>query len=274
MVKQTFSEDGEKTKDMSKEKVKKKEKSVRQGIQSFFSKGDANGGRQQTPEAAKVHSDEDPVPEESQSKVLQQQAKPAPSRKRKLPTLNVVEPPTFHPVRASINDASFFHHLKVREFVLRCISPMKRSLILVEKVFTRKLHVPTKHIISLGDPCDIPSSLATKHLFVALLKIIQVDLTEKDEQELMKETLKKIEKASAGHENVLAATMEWLGTMGDKYVPETEMEVACSLIDWAVGTSVCRDDMESDVEKLRILKSENAAAIKALRTGIPICNRG
>lgn len=109
---------------------------------------------------------------------------------------------------------------------------------------------------------------------MALLKIIQVDLTEKDDQERMKDTLKKIEKSPAGHENVLAATMEWLGTMGNKKVPETEIKVACTLIDWAVGTSVCRDDMESDVEKLRILKSENAAAIKALRTGIPIYNRG
>src|SRR5438477_12321781 len=119
MVKRTSLEDAEKTKGMSKEKVKKKEKSVRQGIQSFFSKVDANDDRQQTPEAAKVYSDEDPVPEEPQSKVLQQ-AKPATSRKRKLPTLKVVEPPTFHPVRASIHGDSFLRHLKVREFVLRC----------------------------------------------------------------------------------------------------------------------------------------------------------
>lgn len=121
MVKQTSSEDSEKTKAMSKEKVKKKEKSAPQGIQSFFSKADANNDRQQTPEAAKVYGEEGPVPEEPQSNVLQPGVKPATSRKRKLPTLKVVEPPTFHPVRASIPDASFLHHLKVREFVLRCI---------------------------------------------------------------------------------------------------------------------------------------------------------
>lgn len=106
-----------------------------------------------------------------------------------------------------------------------------------------------------------------KHLFVALLKIIQVDLTEKDDQEVMKETLRKVEKSTAGHENVLIATKEWLATMGDKLVPDTEMQIACKLIDWAVGTSVCRNDMESDIEKLRILKSETTAAMKTLRTG-------
>lgn len=86
----------------------------------------------------------------------------------------------------------------------------------------------------------------------------------------MKDTLKKIEKSPAGHENVLAATVEWLTAMGDTYIQETEMEIACKLIDWAAGTTVCRDDMESDIEKLRILKSENVTAIKALRTGICI----
>jgi hypothetical protein len=123
--------------------------------------------------------------------------------------------------------------------------------------------------VSLGDPCDIPSSLAIKHLLAALLKIIQVDLTENDEKELMKETLKKVEKTSAGNENILSTTRDWLATMGDKIVPETDMEVACKLIDWAVGTSVCRTEMDSDIEKLRLLKSENTAAMKTLRTGIP-----
>lgn len=112
-----------------------------------------------------------------------------------------------------------------------------------------------------------------KHLFAALFKIIQVDLTEKDELELMKETLKKVEKSTAGHENILLATRDWLATMGDKLVPETEMEVACKLIDWAVGTSVCRNEMESDIEKLKPLKSENVAALKTLRTGTLSCHK-
>jgi hypothetical protein len=110
-----------------------------------------------------------------------------------------------------------------------------------------------------------------KHLFAALLKIIQVDLTEKDELDLMKETLKKVEKSTAGHKNILLATRDWLATMGDKLVPETEMEVACRLIDWAVGTSVCRNEMDSDIEKLKTLKSENVTAIKTLRTGTLSC---
>lgn len=112
-----------------------------------------------------------------------------------------------------------------------------------------------------------------KHLFAALLKIIQVDLTEKDELELMKETLKKVEKSAAGHENILLATRDWLATMGDKLASETEMEVACKLIDWAIGTSVCRNEMDSDIEKLKTLKSENIAAIKALRTGTLSCHK-
>lgn len=108
-----------------KPKKKRKEKSVGQGIQSFFSKVDnTNGDRQQTPEAAKVPNEEDPSEATSQP-----QPKPLISRKRKAPTLKVVEPPIFHPVRASIPDSSFLHHLKVREFVLRCIPLLPIELI-------------------------------------------------------------------------------------------------------------------------------------------------
>jgi hypothetical protein len=144
----------------------------------------------------------------------------------------------------------------------------------VEKIFTRKLHVPTKHVVLLADPCESYPSLTIKHLFAALFKIIQTSI-DKDEQDYMKETLKKIEKSSAGHEIILATAKEWLVHMDDKTTlppdtgsPEEEMSVASKLIDWAIGTATCRDDLDSNIEKLKSLKSENTATGKQLRTGI------
>src|SRR5271156_4635881 len=92
-------------------------------------------------------------------------------------------------------------------------SPSPFFLILVEKIFTRKLRVPTKHIVQLSDPYETLPALTIKHLYVGLLKIIQNDLSEKEEQERMKETIRTVEKSASGHENILAATKEWLRYM-------------------------------------------------------------
>jgi hypothetical protein len=115
----------------------------------------------------------------------------------------------------------------------------------------------------------LPPSLPIKHLFVGLLKIIQSDLTQKEDQERMTETLRRVEKSVAGSENILAATIEWLNEM-DKIHPVSgsdEITVASKLIDWAVGTTVCREEIEANVEKLKSLKAENLAALKTLKTG-------
>jgi hypothetical protein len=104
---------------------------------------------------------------------------------------------------------------------------------------------------------------------VGLLKIIQSDLTQKEDQERMKETLRRVEKSIAGSENILAATIEWLNEM-DKNHPVSggdEIIVASKLIDWAVGTTVCREEIEANVGKLKTLKAENLAALKTLKTG-------
>jgi hypothetical protein len=143
------------------------------------------------------------------------------------------------------------------------------QLILVEKLFTRKLRVPTKHIVQLGDLCDSPPPLTIKHLFLGLFKIIQLHLTDNDEQDRLKDTLRQIEKSPAGSENILNAAIQWLGYMDNKYSsPENdEMDVACGLIDWAICTTICRDELDADIEKLKTLKAENTAALKTLRTG-------
>jgi hypothetical protein len=142
-------------------------------------------------------------------------------------------------------------------------------LTIVEKTFTRKLHVPTKHIVQLSDPCETPPPLTIKHLYMALLKIIQTGLAEKEEQERMKETIRTIEKCASGHENILATTREWLKYMDPKHPPREgdEIFVASKLIDWALCTTVCRDELETNVETLKTLQKENLAAQKTLRTG-------
>lgn len=124
----------------------------------------------------------------------------------------------------------------------------------------------------MADPCDTPPSLTIRHLYAALLKIIQSDLTEKDDQERMKQTLKRVEKSGAGSENVLGATVEWLNEMDPKHPisGDDEIVVACKLIDWAVATTVCREEMDANVEKLRTLKSENLAAVKTLKAGMAL----
>ena len=139
---------------------------------------------------------------------------------------------------------------------------------LVEKVFTRKLRVPTKHITHLADPCDSPPALTIKHLFIALLKIIQTNIINEEEQSHLKDTIRQIEKSAAGDEKILTAVVEWLRYVDTKKTPENdEMGVACILIDWAIGTALCRDELDADLEKLKALKSENAATLKTLRSG-------
>ena len=130
--------------------------------------------------------------------------------------------------------------------------------------------MPTKHVVHLADACDTPPALTIKHLYAALLKIIQVDITAQDEAERMKHTLRQVEKSPAGHENILVAVMEWLTHMDSKHCPsaDDEIAVACKLIDWAISTSVCRDQLDANIEKLKTLKSENTAAVKALRSGM------
>jgi hypothetical protein len=127
----------------------------------------------------------------------------------------------------------------------------------------------------MADPCDTPPSLTIKHLYAALLKIIQSDLTSKDDQERMKETLKRVEKSGSGSENVLAATVEWLNEMDAKHPvsEDDEIVVACKLIDWAVGTTVCREEIDANVEKLKTLKSDNLAAVKTMKAGISFQSR-
>ena len=104
---------------------------------------------------------------------------------------------------------------------------------------------------------------------MALLKIIQTGLVEKEEQERMKETIRTIEKCASGHENILAATREWLKYMDPKHPPreDDEIFVASKLIDWALCTAVCRDELETNVETLKTLQKETLAEQKTLRIG-------
>jgi|SRR5271156_1936034 len=141
-------------------------------------------------------------------------------------------------------------------------------LIQVEKFFTRKLHVPTKHIVQLADPCEQIPALTLRHLYTSLLKMIQLDIVEQEEQSMMKETLRKVEKSSSGSEISLNAIVEWLQFMDPKHdVPNNEIRIACKLIDWAIGTFTCRSELETNVEKLKTIKSDHAANIKTLKTG-------
>jgi hypothetical protein len=104
---------------------------------------------------------------------------------------------------------------------------------------------------------------------VSILKIIQTDIMDKEEQDRMKDTLRQVEKSPAGSETVLSATIDWLTYMDTKHPPRSDDEiiVASKLIDWAVGTTVCRQDLEANLEKLKTLKSESSAEIKTLRSG-------
>ena len=89
----------------------------------------------------------------------------------------------------------------------------------MKKSLRESCHVPTKHIVQLADPCDTLPSLTIKHLYVALLKIIQTDITDQDIQDQMKETLRLVEKSASGNENILTATIEWLTYMDSKHPP-------------------------------------------------------
>ena len=84
----------------------------------------------------------------------------------------------------------------------------------------------------------------------------------------MKETLRRVEKSAAGNENILAATIEWLKHMDSKHcTPSNELGVATNLIDWAISTTLCRGELNGELEKLKTLKSETTASMKTLRSG-------
>jgi hypothetical protein len=130
--------------------------------------------------------------------------------------------------------------------------------------------------VELADPCDTPPALTIKHLYVALLKIIQTSIADIDEQDRTKETLRKVEKSAAGDQGILnndifMATVLWLTYMDPHHCPDAykadEIEVASKLIDWAACTTICREDLDAKIEKLKFLKSENAATVKTLRSG-------
>src|ERR1700737_3587976 len=91
------------------------------GIQNFFHKAETPNGNRVTPEAAIIPSTENGTTEDPFRYIEQPKPKPASIRKPRKPTLKVVEPPPFSPVRATTTDAGFLDRLKIREFVLKCI---------------------------------------------------------------------------------------------------------------------------------------------------------
>ena len=89
----------------------------------------------------------------------------------------------------------------------------------------------------------------------------------------MPETLRRVEKSPAGSANIMTATLEWLGFMEGVKVRKADdeeedgMAVASRLVDWALTTPTCREELDAAVEKRKPLKSENIAALKQLRQG-------
>jgi hypothetical protein len=58
--------------------------------------------------------------------------------------------------------------------------------------------------------------------------------------------------------------------MDPKNPPQSdEIGVASQLIDWATATTVCRDELDVNIEKLKLLKSEHNTTMKTLRSGTP-----
>ena len=106
---------------------KKLSKYTESGIESFFQKAEVFEDRL-TPEVAKIPDDE-PMTKPGEKPPFQSDPKPkfATPRREKKSIIKVVDPPTFHPVRAMTSDQGFVQHLKVREFVLQCTLPLFHS---------------------------------------------------------------------------------------------------------------------------------------------------
>jgi hypothetical protein len=105
-----------------------------------------------------------------------------------------------------------------------------------------------------------------KHLFLALMRIVQCDVTMKDRAAVIKEIIRKIEKSPAGEEGIILAAKEWLGTVDSRNADEIdEITTASRLIDHAITTTTCRAELDVNLEKLKTLKSEHTAALKSLR---------
>lgn len=123
----------------------------------------------------------------------------------------------------------------------------------------------------LSDPCDTPPAPTVKHLYIALFKIIQTGVTGREEIIQTKETLQKIEKSKAASDQFLVAAVEWLDYMDQRNhsldVEANEIGIASKLIDWAVTTPMCREDLDINIEKLKTLKSETTATLRKLKIG-------
>jgi len=97
--------------------MKAKGRPAENGIQAFFSKAD--GAVKQKPDGVSKFF---VTPKRPETPSLDTVANPIVPKKPKKPVLKAPETPSFHPVRAACTDLEFADCLKIREFVLTCIS--------------------------------------------------------------------------------------------------------------------------------------------------------
>jgi hypothetical protein len=115
-----------------------------QGIQNFFHKTETPNGDRLTPEAAILDDTENLAIQDPLRAIEQPKSKTAVRKPRKQ-TLKVVDPPEFHPVRATTTDVDFLDGLKIREFVLKCTT-LKEQLTQQSKRYSLENSVSQQNI--------------------------------------------------------------------------------------------------------------------------------
>jgi hypothetical protein len=193
---------------------------------------------------------------------------PIPKPMPRLPPLEVVAPPNFTPIRATTTDIGFLNRLRVCEFVLQCILLETFSNRIVEKLLTGKLHVPIKYMKEFSDPCDMPSALAIKHLYLGLFKMIESGVKNAEDKKMIWEAIKTVEKSAAANEKIRNAVVEWLNYMDNKPPPEDEIGLANKLMDWALITPILRNELENHATILKTFKSETTTTLKSMLSSI------
>ena len=75
-----------------------------------------------------------------------------------------------------------------------------------------------------------------------------------------------MEKSPAGDEMIPFAAKEWLSHIDSRSTDDaTDLMIASRLIDHAIMTATCREEMDSNLEKLKSVKTEYTATVKSLR---------
>ncbi|KAK9470961.1 uncharacterized protein V1510DRAFT_404601 [Dipodascopsis tothii] len=127
-----------------------------------------------------------------------------PAVKRKAPSVVVVEPPEFCPIVTDLDEEHLQARLFVRDFVFR---------------FEKHCNLPLKHINIINDVAGNWTDVTFKGVALAVLRLLYSDLQPLFSADLLKYSIKEIEKTASDNDKIWHMVLDILSSKPDVYVP-------------------------------------------------------